>query len=103
MINDFSSYLAENKSIILSGFINFRIKDYVKILEDVVDEAVNSYVIEKEYMEFVSLLRLYINSQTSNCKLVHLIYSNETSILLDENKNIIDTDSDFLKQSICLI
>ncbi|OKZ76014.1 MAG: hypothetical protein BHW00_00485 [Clostridium sp. 26_22] len=97
LINDFSSYLAENKSIILSGFINFRIKDYVKILEDVVDEAVNSYVIEKEYMEFVSLLRLYINSQTSNCKLVHLIYSNETSILLDENKNIIDTDSDFFK------
>ena len=47
MINDFSSYLTENKSIILSGFINFRIKDYVKILEDVVDEAVNSYVIEK--------------------------------------------------------
>ena len=41
---------------------------------------------EKEYMEFVSLLRLYINSQTSNCKLVHLIYSNETSVLLDEDK-----------------
>ena len=97
LIKDFSSYLAKNKSIILYGFINFRIKDYVKILEDVVDEAVNSYVIEKEYMEFVSLLRLYINSQTSNCKLVHLIYSNETSILLDENKNIIDTDSDFFK------
>lgn len=48
-------------------------------------------------MEFVSLLRLYINSQTSNCKLVHLIYSNETSVLLDEDKNIINTDNDFFK------
>lgn len=97
LINDFSSYLSEHKSIILSGFINFRIKDYIKILETIVDEAVNSYVIKKEYMEFVSLLRLYINSQESNCKIVHLIYSNETSILLDENKNIINPNRDFLK------
>lgn len=97
LIDDFSSYLLEHKSIILSGFINFRIKDYVEILENIVDEAVNSYVIEKEYMEFVSLLKLYINSQTSTCNIVHLIYSNETSILLDEDKNIINMDSDFFK------
>lgn len=97
LINDFSCYLTEHKSVILSGFINFRIKDYIKILESIVDEAVNSYVIKKEYMEFVSLLRLYINSQESNCKIVHLIYSNETSILLDENKNVINPNRDFLK------
>ena len=48
-------------------------------------------------MEFVSLLKLYINSQTSTCNIVHLIYSNETSILLDEDKNIINMDSDFFK------
>ena len=97
LIESFENYLMTNKSIILTGFINFRIKSYMEVLENVVDEAVNSYVIEKEYMEFVSLLRLYINSQTSNCKLVHLIYSNETSVLLDEDKNIIVTDNDFFK------
>lgn len=97
LINDFSSYLYEHKSIILTGFINFRIRDYINILENIVDEAVNSYVIEKEYLEFVSLLKLYINSQDSTCKLVHLIYSNETSILLDEDKNIINPNSDFFK------
>ena len=97
LINCFESYLKENKSIILKGFINFRLKEYIKILDEIVDEAVNTFVIEKEYLEFVSLLKLYINSQNSTCDIVHLIYSNETSILLDENKNIIDTSKEIFK------
>ena len=97
LINCFESYLKENKAIILKGFINFRLKEYIKILDEIVDEAVNTFVIEKEYLEFVSLLKLYINSQNSTCDIVHLIYSNETSILLDENKNIIDTSKEIFK------
>ena len=97
LINCFESYLKENKAIILKGFINFRLKEYIKILDEIVDEAVNTFVIEKEYLEFVSLLKVYINSQSSTCDTVHLIYSNETSILLDENKNIIDTSKEIFK------
>ena len=97
LIDDFSNYLLEHKSIVLNGFINFRIKDYLLILEEIVDEAVNRYIIEKEYNEFVSLLKTYINSQSSNCKEVHLVYNNENSILLDEDKNIIDNSSEVFK------
>ena len=67
------------------------------ILENIVDEAVNTFIIEKEYLEFVSLLKMYINSQNSNCEIVHLIYNNENSILLDENKNIINISDDIFK------
>lgn len=97
LINDFENYLYSNKSIILTGFFNFRIKDYLSILEEVVDEAVNSFVIEKEYLEFISLLKMYINSQKSSCDVVHLIYNNESSILLDKDKNIIDVSDDIFK------
>ena len=97
LISDFESYLKNNKSIVLTGFINFRIKNYILILEDVVDDAVNSFVIEKEYFEFVSLLKMYINSQSNNCELVHLIYNNENSILLDKNKKVINISDDIFK------
>lgn len=97
LINDFQNYLSNNKSIILTGFINFRIKDYLLILENIVDEAVNRFLIEKEYFEFVSLLKMYINSQTPNCEIVHLIYNNENSILLDENKEVIETSNEIFK------
>lgn len=97
LINNFETYLSTNKSIVLSGFINFRIKDYMSILEDIVEQAVNAFVIEKEYLEFVSLLKMYINSQKCNCDVVHLVYDNENSILLDEDKNIINVSDDVFK------
>lgn len=97
LIKSFETYFTNNKSIILSGFINFRLKDYLSILENVIDEAVNAFIIEKEYFEFVSLLKMYINSQASNCESIHLVYNNENSILLDENKNIINISDDIFK------
>lgn len=92
--NSFFEFLSSHKSIVLGGFLNFRLKEYLSVLDDIVDEAVNSFIIEKEYMEFISLLRLYINSQSGNCNVVHLIYSANESILLDENRNVIDTSND---------
>ena len=97
LIDSFENYLITNKSIILTGFINFRIKNYMTILEDVVDEAVNSFVVEKEYLEFISLLKMYVNSQNSNCDVVHLIYNKNNSTLLDKDKNQIDVSDDIFK------
>ena len=97
LIDSFENYLVNNKSIILTGFINFRIKNYMAILEDVVDEAVNSFVVEKEYLEFISLLKMYVNSQNSNCDVVHLIYNKNNSTLLDKDKNQINVSDDIFK------
>lgn len=97
LIDSFENYLITNKSIILTGFINFRIKNYMTILEDVVDEAVNSFVVEKEYLEFISLLKMYVNSQNYNCDVVHLIYNKNNSTLLDKDKNQINVSDDIFK------
>ena len=82
-------YVIENKSMILEGFVNFRIKEYIKYLDSIVDIAINKYIIEKEYNEFISLLRMYINSKKSNIKNLHLIYGKSELTILDENKNIV--------------
>ena len=97
LIDSFENYLITNKSIILTGFINFRIKNYMTILEDVVDEAVNSFVVEKEYLEFIALLKMYVNSQNSNCDVVHLIYNKNNSTLLDKDKNQINVSDNIFK------
>ncbi len=96
LYNSFYNFLLENKKLYLKGFTNFRLKDYFNILDNIVTKAVNSYIIEKEYLEFISLLKLYINSQNSNCEIVHIVYSNSNTILLDENKQIIDISEDNL-------
>lgn len=89
-------YFSNNKSVILDGFINFRISNYIKIIDYIVDLSVNKFVIDKEYTEFVDLLRCYINSRESNTSLVHLIYQNQEAILLDEFKNIITVEDNIL-------
>lgn len=84
-------YVNENKFFILDGFVNFRLSEYKKILECVVDNCVNNFLIEKEYNEFISLLKIYINSKPSNCNMLHLLYKNKECILLDSNYNVIST------------
>lgn len=90
----FYDYLLENSKIVLDGFINFRLKQYLNFLSSVIDTSVNQFIVEREYWEFISLLKIYINSETSSIEQVHLIYSNSESVLLDENNNIIDINKD---------
>lgn len=86
------SYIEEHHSIVLNGFVNFRLQDYKKILDYNVDISVSNFLIEKEYYEFINLLHLYVNSKESMIDTLHLVYINKESILLDNNKNIIDTN-----------
>ena len=89
----FYEYISSNNTIILTGFINFRLADYRKILEELVDFSVNEFIIKREYLEFISLLRLYVNSQPSSNIKVHAISFNDEIILLDENMNQIPLDT----------
>lgn len=85
-------YVEFNKSMILDGFINFRLKEYTSLLNDIISEAVSTFTIQKEYDEFIELLSSYVKSNKSTVKEVHLVYFNDDSLLLDENKNIINID-----------
>lgn len=88
----FYNYLNSNNKIVLNGFLTFRLKDYVQILSERVDKSVNKFIIEREYTEFISLLRMYINSESSQSDYVHLIYSNSSSTLLNKDKEVIQID-----------
>ena len=86
-------YITNNKSMILSGFINFRLSNYMKILDYVVDTFVNELVVDREYKEFINLLKSYVNSKPSTINTVHFIYKNTNSVILDSNyKKIPFTD-----------
>lgn len=87
--SSFFEYIEENKSLNLSGFINFRLSKYIKYLDTIIDMCVNKYVIDREYLEFINLLKAYVFSTPCNSNTIHLIYQNNESTLFDENKNII--------------
>lgn len=93
IFEEVKDYIKENRNIVLEGVVNFRLRKYIKILDNIVDMAVNKYIIEKEYKEFINLLKIYVNSTDTKTDILHLIYVNNESILLDRDKNIIQIDN----------
>ena len=83
-------YLIDNKSMVLDGFVHFRIKPYIEYIDNIVDTAVNQFVVDKEYSDFINLLKIYIATQNPTTDIVHLIYINGESILLDKDRNSIN-------------
>lgn len=89
-------YISNHKFFILDGFVNFRLFEYTSLLEETLDIAVNKFIIDKEYKEFIQLLQSYIASQKNKTNTIHVIYTNSEPIILDENENIIVYNKDIL-------
>ncbi len=82
-------YFEGANDIILDGFVNFRLKDYVNDLEEIVDKAVDDYLMEREYKEFIRLLRYFVDIQEPRYDVIHVMYETKSDkyILMDEDKN----------------
>jgi len=96
--NAFYNYFRNNKYVILEGFVNFRLKDYIKELDSIVDICVNKFIIDREYNEFIDFLKSYISLTPCVYDTVHLIYKNQESTLLDSSKNVINFNNDLLNK-----
>jgi len=86
-------YFDNSNNIILDGFVNFRLKEYIKDLEEVVDKAVDDFLMDREYKEFIRLLRYFVDIQEPKIDTVHVIvgYDNHYT-LLDGSKNEITNE-----------
>ena len=89
-------YINDSKSFVLEGFVNFRLYNYMKNLDYIIDFSVNKYITDKEYLEFVNMLKLYVSLTPPKTPLVHLVYFGDECILLDRDKNIIPLQDDNL-------
>lgn len=82
-------YLSTTDSIMIDGFVNFRLGDYQSELEEMIDKAVGDFLIEKEYSEFISLLKYFVEIQTPKINLVNIVpYSGGYSVYNEVKDNI---------------
>lgn len=88
------SYLKTENLIILDGFVNFRLNEYVKELYVIVDKAVEEFVTQKEYNEFIKLLRYFVEIQESKMDTIHIVVEkNGGYVLLDGKKSIVSYEN----------
>ncbi len=86
-------YFENSNNIILDGFVNFRLKEYIKDLEEVIDKAVDDFLMDREYKEFIRLLRYFVDIQEPKIDTVHVIVAYDNRyVLLDETKKEITNE-----------
>ena len=68
-----AEYLGTTDRLMLDGFVNFRLKEYQSELADVIDRAVDDFMIEKEYTEFVRLLKYFVEIQPPKYPVVNIV------------------------------
>ncbi len=82
------AYFSENSSANVEGLVAFRLKDYIALLYEVTETLIDKYLTEKEYEEFIELLRYFIHVQGMRPSLTHLVVKKGGMyLLLDENEN----------------
>jgi len=86
-------HLKTSDEMNLNGFIRFRLKDLRYELEKAVDRAVDDLLIEKEYGEFIRLLRYFVEIQEPKVDEIHVVVGEDNRyVLLDSSLRIINND-----------
>lgn len=85
VIEKITDYLRENDEINIRGFITFRMKDIKEEFEDVIDRVVEKYMVEKEYNEFIKLLKYFVDIQDSKIDEVDIIMQPDGNYLIQDS------------------
>ncbi|MBC8081241.1 MAG: putative sporulation protein YtxC [Gorillibacterium sp.] len=78
--------LHQNGYVNLDGLLAFRLEEYRNDLKETVDYAVDEYLLDKQYQEFISLLKYFVFIQKSKVSSVHLLHKGDSNFVLLNEK-----------------
>ena len=91
LYDDIYTFIEETHKFNVDGLINFRVLKYKSYLKNLIEKEVHNHVVEKEYSEYVALLKDYLDFQSAETDVIHLIYTNKEKVLLDKYGNVVTT------------
>jgi len=83
--NKFKEILERSNSINLNGFVNFRLKFIKLYAVQVVERCIDSYLMKKEYMDFISIIKLISEAEEGEYDVVNVICNNKKLQVYDKN------------------
>ncbi|ABG85649.1 putative sporulation protein YtxC [Clostridium perfringens] len=97
IIENIKEFILENDYVNIEGFITFRMKNFLKDIECIIDKVVEDYMIEKEYNEFIKLLKYFVDIQDCKLEEVNIIVQKNGSYEVKDSKGL-DIFKDFLNE-----
>lgn len=85
-----AEYLERENEIVLEGFITFRLKEYLEDLYDSVEDVAEDYLTEREYREFLRLLKHFMSRQKNPLPEVNVIRNGDSYTLLDDKRKPVE-------------
>lgn len=73
IIDSLMDFFEDSNEFLLEGFIQFRLQGYKKNLEKVVSYIVKEYETQKEYKEFLRLLKYFVDVQEMKEEVIHIV------------------------------
>ncbi|AEF93907.1 sporulation protein YtxC [Desulfotomaculum nigrificans CO-1-SRB] len=96
IIKKLVDYLGQNDSIVIDGFIRFRLKEYINDIKETVDQAVDEFLMDREYREFIQLLQYFVEMQEPKVNLVNVLV-NQRGVYKLYDENNVPISSEFLE------
>jgi len=84
IVRRLAAYLREHPYLDVGGFFRFRLPDYRAFLKETVDLALEEYAADRQYREFISLLKYFVHFQDAKIPRANLIHCGDNRyIMLD--------------------
>lgn len=97
IIEKIKDCIEENDEMNINGFITFRMKELREDIEQIIDKVIESYMVEKEYKEFVKLLKYFVDIQESKIEEVDILLKEGGGYSIRDN-NGNDIFNEFIKE-----
>ena len=65
-------YLEQHNQLVLEGFLRFQLKEYFAEIKDAIDRSVDHFMLQREYSEFIRLLRYFVEMQSPRIEEVNV-------------------------------
>lgn len=90
---DVKEFMKDSPLLILEGFLQFRVRQYGDELFEVMEYAMDEYLMDQQYKEFIALLKYFVFIQDTKIPEAHLMHKGgHEFILLNEELAPIDTE-----------
>ncbi|MBD0380133.1 putative sporulation protein YtxC [Paenibacillus sedimenti] len=93
LVQPLMQYLDENSELNLEGFLKFRVFDYLEELREIAEYAIDEFMMDRQYQEFISLLQYFVYIQEAKIPAAHLIHKGgHEFVILNDKLEPIDAN-----------
>lgn len=78
-------YFLEEHTIIINGFAVFRLNEYINVLENYILTQIDEYLIQKDYDEFLELMKYFVNLSEPKCAHIDAYFDGKDYHIYNQN------------------